>query len=64
MYGARTMSSSNDTRLAELEAQVASLKTQLEGQREMMATFVLLPELLRASSRGMRDMVVKLVGAV
>ena len=62
------MSSPSDTRLAELEAQVASLKTQLEEQQQvvatqqhMMATFVLPPELLRASSKGMPGMVEKLL---
>ena len=54
---------SSDTRVAELEAQVASLKTQLEEQREMLATFVLPPELLRASSKGMKGMVEKLLAA-
>jgi hypothetical protein len=57
------MSSPSDTRFAELEAQVASLKTQLEEQREMLATFVLPPELLRASSKGMKGMVEKLLAA-
>ena len=57
------MSSPSDTRFAELEAQVASLKTQLEEQREMLATFVLPPELLRASSKGMTGMVEKLLAA-
>ena len=57
------MSSPSDTRFAELEAQVASLKTQLEEQREMLATFVLPLELLRASSKGMTGMVEKLLAA-
>ena len=57
------MSSPSDTRFAELEAQVASLKTQLAEQREMLATFVLPPELLRASSKGMKGMVEKLLAA-
>ena len=57
------MSSPSDTRFAELEAQVASLKTQLAEQREMLATFVLPPELLRASSKGMTGMVEKLLAA-
>ena len=57
------MSSPSDTRFAELEAQVASLKTQLAEQREMFATFVLPPELLRASSKGMKGMVEKLLAA-
>ena len=47
---------STDTRISELEAQVASLKTQLEEQQQMLATFVLPPELLRASSKGMTAM--------
>ena len=57
------MSSPSDSRFAELEAQVASLKTQLAEQREMLATFVLPPELLRASSKGMKGMVEKLLAA-
>ena len=57
------MSSPSDTRFAELEAQVASLKTQLAEQREMLATFVLPPELLRASSKAMTGMVEKLLAA-
>jgi hypothetical protein len=58
------MSCTSDTRLEELEAQVASLKTKLEELKplkEMMDTFVLPPELLRASSKGMPGMVEKLL---
>ena len=54
---------STDTRISELEAQVASLKTQLEEQQQMLATFVLPPELLRASSKGTTAMVEKLLAA-
>ena len=64
------MSSPSDTKFAELEALVASLKTQLdeqktqlEVQRLMLADFVLPPELLRASEKGKTDMVEKLVAA-
>ena len=71
------MSSPSDTRFAELEALVASLKTQLdeqktqldeqkthlEVQRLMLAEFVLPPELQRASKKGRTDMVEKLVAA-
>jgi uncharacterized coiled-coil protein SlyX len=54
---------STDTRISELEAQVASLKTQLEEQQQMLAALVLPPELLRASSKGMTAMVEKLLAA-
>ena len=64
------MSSPSDTRFAELEALVASLKTQLdeqkthlEVQRLMLAEFVLPPELQRASKKGRTDMVEKLIAA-
>jgi len=67
----RTMSA--DARISELEAhnqkledQVATLKTQLEvlqQMQQMLADFVLPPELLRASEQGKTDMVEKLVAA-